>query len=128
LLHKALQTKTTFSGSFSFSRGYNDAPNPLLSLSSLGTVGLPLSSREAPALRTQCKEAPFGKGERTIVDKAVRDTWEMDAALVKFQNPAWDGFVNKVLSQTCEALGVNVQASRPRVELYKLLLYETGSQ
>jgi hypothetical protein len=127
-MHKALTTKTTFTGSFSFSHAYTDAPNPFLSLGPLGTVGLPLSSRDGFAIRTQCKEVPFVKEERPIVEKAVRDTCEMDAALVRFQNPAWAGFVDKVLLETCKALGVNVDASRPRAELCKLLLYETGSQ
>jgi hypothetical protein len=120
--------KTSFTGSFSFSRAYSDAPNPFLSLGALGSVGLPLSVREAAALKAHCAEAPFGMGERTVIDKAVRDTWEMDAALVAFQNAAWGTFMENVVKETCEALGVSVAASRPRAELYKLLLYETGSQ
>lgn len=33
-----------------------------------------------------------------------------------------------VAMSACGALGVNYVASAPRCELYKLLLYETGSQ
>ena len=36
--------------------------------------------------------------------------------------------MDKVVKEVCEALGVNLGASRPRSELYKLLVYETGSQ
>lgn len=68
-----------FNGAFSFSKTYQDAPNPGLRLADLGTVGLPLSTREAEAVKMRCALAPFGKGERTLVDKTVRDTWEMDA-------------------------------------------------
>lgn len=92
-------------------------------------------------------------GERTLVDTNVRDTWEMDAAevstslssphslktfvdilylvlnvQVSFDNPAWKNFIDRVVQEVCERLGVNIAASRPRCELYKLLLYETGSQ
>ncbi|KAG8969697.1 hypothetical protein FRB90_010714, partial [Tulasnella sp. 427] len=66
-------------------------------------------------------------GERTLVDKEVRDTWEMPAAEVFFDNPNWNGFVSGVTNEVCARLGVNTAASQPRVELYKLLLYETGS-
>jgi hypothetical protein len=33
-----------------------------------------------------------------------------------------------VVPQVCESLGVNMATAVPRVELYKLLVYETGSQ
>lgn len=33
-----------------------------------------------------------------------------------------------VVREVCAALGVNFDASKPRCDLYKLLLYETGSQ
>ncbi|EJD55223.1 hypothetical protein AURDEDRAFT_35671, partial [Auricularia subglabra TFB-10046 SS5] len=114
-------------GSFYFSRTYEDAPNPILRLAELDTVGLPLSKRDASAIIDKCEQAPFGKGERTVVDKEVRDTWQMDATEVNFDNPAWPVFMKRVVRDVCEALGVNREASKPRCELYKLLVYETGS-
>ncbi|EJD55214.1 hypothetical protein AURDEDRAFT_118417 [Auricularia subglabra TFB-10046 SS5] len=116
-----------FHGSFYFSRTYDDAPNPILRLRDLGTVGLPLSVREAAAIIEKSEQAPFGKGERTLVDKEVRDTWQMDADKVTFDNPAWTPFLDRVVQDVCQALGVNREASRPRCDLHKLLLYETGS-
>lgn len=74
-----MSSGVTFSGTFSFCRSYADAPNPLLDLEGPGTIGLPLSSRDAAAIRSSSQQAPFGKGERTVVDKSVRDTWEMDS-------------------------------------------------
>lgn len=72
---------------FSFSRSYPDAPNPGLKLADLGLVGLPLSARDADAIKSCGEQAPFGKGERTVVDKSVRDTWEMDAKKVRGSTP-----------------------------------------
>lgn len=127
-LEAALSNRTNnFQAAFSFSKTYSDAPNPALKLSDLGIVGLPLSTREAEAVKSRSRQAPFGMGERTVVDRTVRDTWEMDASLVSFANPKWDQFVSQIVSEVCQTLGVNVAASRPRAELYKLLLYETGS-
>ncbi|KZT67691.1 hypothetical protein DAEQUDRAFT_672681 [Daedalea quercina L-15889] len=118
-----------FKGSYSFSRSYPDAPNPGLYLlpNDIRTVGLPLSERDAEAVRSGCRQAPFGQGERTVVDPTVRDVWEMDANQVQFRNPAWNGFLQGVVDNVCAELGVNVAVSKPRCEHYKLLLYETGS-
>ncbi|KAK7036717.1 hypothetical protein VNI00_011382 [Paramarasmius palmivorus] len=116
-----------FQGNIAFSQAYDDAPNPTLCLDGMGTVGLPLSTREARAVIENCIQAPFGMGERTVVDKEVRDTWELDSSKVQFDNPAWDVFISRVVQDVRQALGVNFKASKPRCELYKLLIYETGS-
>lgn len=134
-----------FGGSFSFHKEFLEAPNPWLSLARLGTIGLPLSTREAAVIKSEAKHAPFGKGERTIVDRNIRDTWEMDAsevrmassepfaisqvlAQVTIENPKWQPFVDDVVEKVCRALGLDWVAIEPRCELYKLLLYEEGSQ
>ncbi|KAH9934631.1 uncharacterized protein B0H18DRAFT_1180741 [Fomitopsis serialis] len=130
-LEKALQGDLAkeFKGSHSSSRAYPTAPNPGLYLLSnnVGSVGLPLSTRDAAVVISGCKQAPFGQGERTVVNTAVRDTWEMDASQVQFHNPAWQGYLQGVVKDVCAELGVNMAVSQPRCELYKLLLYETGS-
>jgi hypothetical protein len=62
-------------------------------------------------------------GERTVVNKEVRDTWEMDAKKVKFLNAEWEKWIQEtVVKQVCMTLGVNVEASKPKAELYKLLV------
>ncbi|EED79522.1 predicted protein, partial [Postia placenta Mad-698-R] len=114
-------------GSFAFHHSYPKAPNPTLYLDGLGHIGLPLSIRDAEAIKSKANQAPFGMGERTVVDKSVRDTWELDASQVRFDNPAWDPFLKRVVQEICTTLGVNIAASEPRCELYKLLLYETSS-
>ncbi|GJE87366.1 hypothetical protein PsYK624_034490 [Phanerochaete sordida] len=121
------ETEKDFQAAFSFHRPYPEAPNPALTLSDLGVVGLPLSTRDADAIKSRSVQAPFGMGERTMVDTAVRDTWEIDAKQVSFSNPTWDAWLSGVVEEVCRTLGVNFAASRPRAELYKLLLYETGS-
>ena len=47
---------------------------------------------------------------------------------VAFANPLWAPFLDKTVKEVCEVLGVNFDASRPKCEPFKLLLYETGSQ
>jgi hypothetical protein len=44
------------------------SPNPALKIKDTGTVGLPLSSRDAAAIKEASHPAPFGKGSETIID------------------------------------------------------------
>lgn len=93
-------------------------------------MGLPLSNRDASSIVSVASLAPFGHGERTVVDESVRHTWEIEPAKVSFANERWDAYVNgTVCAEVCKSLGVNFGANEaPRMELYKLLLYEAGSQ
>ncbi|THH13506.1 hypothetical protein EUX98_g9716, partial [Antrodiella citrinella] len=122
-----LDDKWKSSASFSFRQTYKTAPNPALELEDIGNVGLPLSERDAKIIKIHPTQAPFGMGERTVVDKSVRDTWELDAELVAFGNLDWEEFMAGVVKEVCTTLGVTVSASKPHYELYKLLLHETGS-
>ncbi|KAF5383237.1 hypothetical protein D9615_004868 [Tricholomella constricta] len=127
-LEDALQGDFDFKGSFYHAATVPTAPNPCLNIDGLGHVGLPLSTRDARAIIECSARAPFGHGERTVVDTKVRDTWEIEPAKVKFDNPAWADFVRtQVVRTVWEALGVAPSAVAPRCELYKLLLYEEGS-
>ncbi|KAG5653300.1 hypothetical protein H0H81_001260 [Sphagnurus paluster] len=128
-LEGALKGDFDFKGSYYYASTMPDAPNPCLNIDGVGLVGLPLSGRDARAIIECSARAPFGHGERTVVDTKVRDTWEIEPAKVNFENPQWAPFVAaKVAKTVCQALGVAQAAVAPRCELYKLLLYEEGSQ
>lgn len=71
-----------FYGSFYTSRAYPNAPNPCLNLDGLGSVALPLATSAATTIIEFCGQAPFGKGNETVVDAKVRDTWEMGPSKV----------------------------------------------
>jgi hypothetical protein len=125
----ALSGDFDFKGSFYYGAMAPEAPNPCLNIDGLGPVGLPLSPRDAKALIECSTQAPFGHGERTVVDTEVRDTWEIEPTRIKFDNPAWTRFLQtSVVNKVWQALGVAPSTTSPRCELYKLLLYETGSQ
>ncbi len=73
-----------FTPAFSFNRAYPAAPNPIIDIDGLGTVGLPLSVREAAAVKACAEQALYGQADHTLVDKSVRSTsiWEIDASKV----------------------------------------------
>ena len=104
-----------------------DSCNPCLDIEGFGLLGLPLSGAEAERLRHVCNQAPFGKGQQSVVDRKVRDTLEVDGRRIKFTNsPHWNAWFGSAVAKACEQLGVAGQETR--CELYKLLLYETGAQ
>lgn len=115
-------------GSFSASFPLPQAPNPGLFVNGLGKVGLPLTERDAKELIRICHKAPFGKGSDTIVDEAVRKTWELNPDQFKLRNnAAWDKCIDEALATATAALGVVGGNTGVRAELYKMLLYEEGA-
>ena|ERR1700689_4789964 len=128
-LENALQGDFDFKGNYAFATSLPQAPNPGLHIEGLGIIGLPLSERDAKLIIGCATQAPFGHGERTVIDTNVRDTFELDPRRVTFANPRWNEFVQDlVLEKVWPELGAGPYTSPPRCELYKLLLYQTGSQ
>ena len=119
-----------FPGSYAYSSLLPVAPLPRLSIEGLGPFGLPLSETDAKRVIGFASQAPFGQGSETVVNKEVRDTWEIDAARVKFENPVWYSYVQDLAVNTvCSKLGGSTRYNTPpRCEVYKLLVYETGSR
>jgi hypothetical protein len=85
-----------------------------------------LSHHDAQAIIQRSRQAPFGKGEETVVDTSVRKTWEIDASKLTIRNPAWPAFFDLVLRMVAQNLGVEGGAEHVRAQPYKLLLYEEG--
>ena len=98
---------------------------PGLVVDGVGPIALPLHDSQVGALAARCSQAPFGKGERTVVDTTVRKTWQLDPADFSFTNPTWTSQVARLARKVCGDLGVH-ESVTVEAQLYKLLLYETG--
>jgi predicted 2-oxoglutarate/Fe(II)-dependent dioxygenase YbiX len=98
---------------------------PGLEVTDLGPVALPLEKRQAAALKKLARQAPYGKGTKTLVDTNVRRVWELDAHQVSLANPEWQDAVDSAVRAVQSALGLENQ--NLDAHLYKLLLYEAGS-
>lgn len=98
---------------------------PGLEVSGIGPIGLPLTESQAREIIDHCAQAPFGRGEQTVVDTDVRRVWQLDPNQFQLKNPAWDGRIEGLVEHVKEQLGVG---ERPvSHELYKLLMYERGN-
>ncbi|MEM1122791.1 MAG: 2OG-Fe(II) oxygenase [Bacteroidota bacterium] len=120
-----LQTLKTIEGSGSFQKsGVKNFVPPGLHVEGLGEIAFPLNPIMAKALVDEAIKAPFGKGSQTVTDTNVRSAWEIDAQKVSFRNEDWATFIDEVLAQVREGLGVENQTIA--ANLYKLLIYEEG--
>ena len=98
---------------------------PGLEVSGVGPIGLPLTEGQAKELINQCSQAPFGKGEQTIVDTKVRRVWQLEPQQFKTSNLEWDIKMNDLVQNVQDKLGLG--ETDVSCHLYKLLLYEEGS-
>lgn len=111
-------------GSFA-SFGVLPQPPPAgLFVDDVGDITMPLSEVQARQLIAKSRQAPYGKGSATIVDTAVRNTWELDLGQFRFQSPHWPGFMRHLCAQVALNLGINAPIT---ARIYKMLIYEKGA-
>ena len=91
-----------------------------------GYVGVPICEFQAKAIKAVCAQAPFGRGQETIVDTTVRNTWELDPSQFTITNPQWSSQLENLAAVVKKELGCDPKLS-VKCELYKFLLYEPGS-
>ena len=107
--------------------GLCQLPLPSLSLSSApdDILGLPLSDCQANLIIASSTQAPFGRGEETIIDTSVRCTWQLSPTQFIINNSQWAEQLQILLNKVKDELGCDPKMM-VNGELYKLLLYEPG--
>ena len=94
-----------------------------LQVEGFGHVKFPVTPAKARKLLGLGRPARFGRGEQTVTDSDVRDTWEIPKHLVRAE---WNGAALKdVLATVKEELGLP-NAAELTVDLHSLLVYETN--
>ena len=72
----------------------------------VGVLRLPLKPRTIKSLIKQSKPAKYGLRERTLLDKTVRDVWEIPKSRVKIDQRQWKKSFDTALSQLKTSLGL----------------------
>lgn len=107
-LAKSLDAIETFGYFACLKHDYNPV-NPGLEVNGSGLIPLPLVPRDAEVIKGSCQQAPFGRGEETVVDTSVRKTWELSTDQFKLSNPTWKSYLQKVLREATSSLGMSVE-------------------
>ena len=60
---------------------------PGISIKGYGELSFPVTAKEIKILKEYFKDAPYGKGTKTVIDKKVRSTKELDPKNITIANP-----------------------------------------
>src|SRR6266496_2917688 len=94
-----------------------------LEVEGFGQVRFPVTPAKARKLFGLGEPARFGRGEQTLTDPDVRDTWEIPRRLVRAE---WnDAALRDILATVKEELGLP-NAAELTADLHSLLVYETN--
>ncbi len=107
-----------------YATGTSDISIPNLEIDSVGRISLPLLAVQAEQLIAIAAQSPYGRGKETIIDTDVRKTWQIAPESVHLSGRNWSKTLDAIVAQAAAGLGVEEAVS---AELYKLLIYDTGS-
>lgn len=91
----------------------------------VGDLSLPVRAPQAKKLLAVARPAHFGKGEETLLDPSVRDTWEITPAQVTLGGERWQATLDGALAHLGAEIGIP-PSTRLRAELHSMLVYGKG--
>src|SRR5438552_1767717 len=77
-----------------------------LDVRGVGPIELPVSQAQARQLSLLGRRAKYGRGEQTLLDRGVRDTWEIPKSRVKIDKRRWNKALLPVLDRLGHDLGI----------------------
>jgi hypothetical protein len=96
-----------------------------LEVRGVGPIELPVSEEQALRLCEIARPARYGRGEETLVDRAVRDTWEIPKSRVRIDKRRFDRTLVPLVERLSQDLGFPA-GCRLRAELHSVLVYAPG--
>lgn len=97
---------------------------PGLVVKGYGHLSFPMNELQANKLIEIFKPAPYGFGYHTLVNKTVRDTYQLEPSEFEIKNEEWNTNLNDLVKKVGDELGCK---GGIEAKLYKLLLYKQGS-
>lgn len=104
--------------------GFREIYMPQLSVQNIGQISFPVQETQLNQLIDLAEAAPYGKGEKTIIDKKVRRTWQFNDDQIDLNGKHWDNDLASILNEVKEEFGASCDIN---AELYKLLIYDKDS-
>lgn len=115
---------TRSAGSFAAMRTAQ-ADDLCLAVDGLGRLHLPISRAQAQRLCRLSRRARYGRGEKTLLDTSVRDTWEVPKSRIRIDRPRWSRTLLPILESLRADLGLPAGA-RLQAEVHSMLVYGPG--
>jgi hypothetical protein len=96
-----------------------------LEVTGLGRLRFPVSRTRAARLCRLARPARYGRGDQTLLDRGVRDTWEIPKSRVRIDKRRWNRTLLPVLDALRADLGLP-EGRRLKAELHSMLVYAPG--
>lgn len=96
-----------------------------LEVRGVGQLHLPVPDALAEQLCRLGRPARYGRGEQTLLDPRVRDTWEIPKSRVKIDKRRWNNTLLPVLERLRADLGLP-SGCELKAELHSMLVYAPG--
>ena len=97
---------------------------PRLRVQGAGALSFPVPEDQIRALIGAAEPAPYGKGTETVVDRSVRNCWQIGPERVRLAGAAWPETFADILETA--AVGLGCAPDRVDARLHRLLIYEPG--
>lgn len=111
-------------GSFAVERAC-PSDNLHIEVEGVGPLRFPITAAVAKKLRSVARPAPFGRRDQTLLDPAVRDTWEIGKDQITIDSRRWAPVLRAQLDALQEDLGLPA-GCKLTARLDKMLVYEPG--
>ena len=99
---------------------------PKIVIDGVGTLSFPVPPAQAKALIAAAAErAPYGRGDKTLVDETVRKVWQIAPEKISISGKAWTTAFADIVQHVADALGCG--DASVEAEFYKLLVYDEGA-
>lgn len=105
-----------------YAAGAAEIPMPRVEVEGAGMLSFPIPGPQIEAMVRHATQAPYGRGEQTIVDTSVRNVWQISPRALKIGGKSWPANFQIILSHVTTGLGC--PSAGVSAELYKLLVYE----
>eukprot|EP01133_Synstelium_polycarpum_P013006 gene13006-15297_t len=101
-----------------------ELPLPNIDVTDVGTLEYPVLQKTVKdIIQKHAVQAPYGKGEETIVDTNVRNVWQIASDTFKI-GKEWDDSLDIILKKVAKDLGLGDE--KIGANLYKMLIYQKG--
>jgi hypothetical protein len=96
-----------------------------LEVRGVGPITLPVPVGQAKELCMIGRPARFGKGEQTLLDAKVRDTWQIPKSRIKIDKRQWDATLRPILDRLRADLGLP-EGCELTAGFHSMLVYAPG--
>ena len=100
---------------------------PHIEIQDYGILPLPINKLVFDSIKPICLQSPYGLGEETLVDVAVRNSFQLDPQQFVIKNKEFDNQIAALIEDKIKP-NLGLKGTTIFGRIYKLLIYEPGGK